>query len=190
MLSCRSCKCVIRSFLSPLSLTRFWQLMLTYLGGPVALARDMSRAGKGQKHFPPLCCVRPWIGVRFVRLTLIGVLSYVPCSVFVMVLSLTTWFAGVYEEGNMSWKNAWVYCAFITNCSQMWALYCLVLFYQGTKEDLKPINPLPKFLCVKMIVFFTWWQGIMINMVREVRFFTCFTPYCLGNSLQMGAFVL
>jgi hypothetical protein len=122
---------VLREGYEAFVILSFMQLMLTYLGGPMALAREMSSKGRVTPHLPPLCCMRPWGGARFVRLTLLGTLQYVPASVFVMALSISTWFFGVYEEGLISWKNAWVYCVFITNCSQMWALYCLVLFYQG-----------------------------------------------------------
>jgi hypothetical protein len=142
----------------------FMQLLLTYLGGPVTLAKDLAAKKKVTRHMFPLCCVKPWMGARFVRLTLIGTLQYVPASMVVMAVSLTSWFFGKYIEGRVSPDTTWVYCSIITNFSQMWALYCLILFYYATKDELQPINPLPKFLCVKLIVFFTWWQGIMINM--------------------------
>jgi hypothetical protein len=160
---------VLREGYEAFVILSFMQLMLTYLGGPVALARDLSSKGKLTKHLPPLCCVRPWVGARFIRLTLIGTLQYVPASLLVMTVSLITWFTGQYKEGEVSYDTSWVYCAVITNCSQMWALYCLVLFYQGTKEDLRPINPLPKFLCVKLIIFFTWWQGIVITTATHYK---------------------
>ena len=87
----------------------------------------------------------------------------------VMALSISTWFAGAYHEGKVSWTDSYIYGLVIMNFSQMWALYCLVLFYQGTKADLKPINPLPKFLCLKFIIFFTWFQGIVINIVTHYK---------------------
>lgn len=160
---------VLREGYEAFVILSFMQLMLTYLGGPMALARDLAAKGKVTKHLPPLCCVRPWVGARFVRLTLIGTLQYVPASLLVMTVSLITWFTGQYKEGEVSYDTSWVYCAVITNCSQMWALYCLVLFYQGTKEDLRPINPLPKFMCVKLIIFFTWWQGIVITTATHYK---------------------
>ena len=54
------------------------------------------------------------------------------------------------------------YITFVLNFSQLWALYCLILFYRKTKKELHFINPLAKFLCFKAVVFVTWWQGVTI----------------------------
>jgi hypothetical protein len=160
---------VLREGYEAFVILSFMQLMLTYLGGPVSLARDLASKGNITPHLPPLCRLKPWVGAQFVWLTLMGTLQYVPASIFVMALSLSTWFAGSYKEGEVSYDTSWIYCAVITNCSQMWALYCLVLFYQATKDELKPINPLPKFMCVKLIIFFTWWQGIVIDISTHYK---------------------
>lgn len=47
----------------------------------------------------------------------------------------------------------------------MWALYCLVQFYNVTHERLQPIKPLAKFISFKAIVFATWWQGVGIVLL-------------------------
>lgn len=55
--------------------------------------------------------------------------------------------------------------AVVLNFSQMWALYCLVQFYDVTHERLQSIKPLAKFISFKAIVFATWWQGVGIALL-------------------------
>lgn len=47
----------------------------------------------------------------------------------------------------------------------MWALYCLVQFYNVAHVELDPIRPLSKFISFKAIVFATWWQGVGIVLL-------------------------
>lgn len=61
------------------------------------------------------------------------------------------------------------YIAVVLNFSQMWALYCLVQFYNVTHERLKPIKPLAKFISFKAIVFATWWQGVGIALLCTIE---------------------
>ena len=44
------------------------------------------------------------------------------------------------------------------NCSVTYAFYVLALFYVGLKPLLKPYKPATKFLCVKMVLFLSFWQ--------------------------------
>jgi len=45
------------------------------------------------------------------------------------------------------------------------ALYGLILFYDLTKEELAGRRPLAKFLSIKLIVFFTFYQTFMVRSV-------------------------
>jgi hypothetical protein len=62
----------------------------------------------------------------------------------------------------MNFSSAYPYVALVQNVSQCWALYCLVLFYHATSHRLSDLRPLAKFLGIKIIVFFTWWQDLII----------------------------
>lgn len=44
-------------------------------------------------------------------------------------------------------------------------MYCLVLFYKANFEELKPMKPLPKFLCIKAVIFFSFFQGVIIDFL-------------------------
>lgn len=57
------------------------------------------------------------------------------------------------------------YITVVINFSQMWALYCLVQFYNVTHHRLAAIKPLAKFISFKAIVFATWWQGVGIAII-------------------------
>ena len=63
------------------------------------------------------------------------------------------------------------YLAVVLNFSQTWALYCLIQFYNFTKEKLEPIKPLAKFLVFKSIVFLTWWQGVILALLFSLGVF-------------------
>lgn len=52
------------------------------------------------------------------------------------------------------------------------ALYGLLVFYSLTKEDLVGKKPLAKFLCIKLIVMFTFYQSFV------VRFFHLYVIVC------------
>jgi len=70
---------------------------------------------------------------------------------------------GVYHSGQFKPNAGFIYCAIINNFAQIWAMYCLIMFYHACAAELKPLRPLPKFLCIKMVVFLSFWQGIIMG---------------------------
>ncbi|XP_010644232.1 uncharacterized protein LOC100247002 isoform X2 [Vitis vinifera] len=65
---------------------------------------------------------------------------------------------------------SWVSWTFtiILNISVSVALYSLVLFYHVFAKELEPHKPLAKFLCVKGIVFFCFWQGVLLDILMAM----------------------
>jgi len=44
-------------------------------------------------------------------------------------------------------------------------MYFLILFYHVVQKELKPFNPVSKFLCIKIVIMFAFWQGILISLL-------------------------
>lgn len=60
-----------------------------------------------------------------------------------------------------------------------YSLYYLVLFYHALKTPLAKYSPMLKFLTIKVTLFFTFWQKLVIGMLEE-PVFECFdksSPY-------------
>lgn len=46
------------------------------------------------------------------------------------------------------------------------ALYALVAFYAATADILRPYDPILKFMCVKSVVFLSYWQGMALAILE------------------------
>ncbi|ONK75105.1 uncharacterized protein A4U43_C03F13370 [Asparagus officinalis] len=94
-----------------------------------------------------------------------GLVQYMILKTVCAFLAMLLEVFGVYGDGEFKWYYGYPYIAVVINFSQMWALYCLVQFYNVTHERLAPIKPLAKFISFKAIVFATWWQGVGIAII-------------------------
>lgn len=80
------------------------------------------------------------------------------CSLLMIALQLLEWYTS---------PISWIF-TIVLNISVSLALYSLVVFYHVFEKELKPHNPLAKFLCIKGIVFFCFWQGLVLEMLAAV----------------------
>jgi hypothetical protein len=73
-----------------------------------------------------------------------------------------------HTHNSINWASAKIYIIFLENLSVCLAFYGLLTFYHGTEKDLAWCEPWPKFLCIKGVVFMTFWQGFFITVsVRQ-----------------------
>ncbi|KAL9452596.1 hypothetical protein AB3S75_008393 [Citrus x aurantiifolia] len=77
------------------------------------------------------------------------------CSILMITLQLLQ----IYP----SWLS-WTF-TIILNVSVSLALYSLVVFYHVFAKELGPHKPLAKFMCIKGIVFFCFWQDVVLEIL-------------------------
>ena len=107
------------------------------------------------------------------------------------LISFILGLVGSYGNGEFSVTRGYPYIAFVTNASQIWAMYCLILFYFALRDDLAPIRPVPKFLVVKAVVFFTWWQSVIFAVLEYEGLITASEKYDAPTvETQMQDFVV
>jgi Organic solute transporter Ostalpha len=144
----------------------FYMLLLDFLGGRHALKVTLSQMNRNAYMIFPCCCLRPWkMGPQFISRTSFGVYQYTVLRLLLSVLTIIASYGGWYGEGNYDWSQLYPWNVFIINASQCWAIYCLIIFYAELQDLLRPIRPLGKFITVKLVVFFSWYQGIIIGLL-------------------------
>ena len=148
----------------------FTQLIIEYLGG----------------EYPLICLlitkrylIRPWpmnkikpiqLGEGFYRNVKQGVLQFVIIRPITSVFALILAGWDLYTEGDFSLNNGYLYCSLISNISISISLYYLVLLYTATHDNLDP-SIIYKFLCVKSLIFFSFWQSCLFSILLQTGFF-------------------
>lgn len=73
---------------------------------------------------------------------------------------------GIYDMNDVSVTSVYLWVMILYNASVSLSLYCLAIFWKILWTDLKPYNPVGKFLCVKLIIFASYWQGILLAVLN------------------------
>lgn len=149
----------IRDMYEAYVLYLFMQLLTCYLGGENQLIVHLEFKRRIRQPWP-LDGMRPLQTDKlFYMRVKQGVLQFVIIKPITAILAIVLEKYGVYGEGVIDWTKGYVYVAFVNNVSITLSLYCLILFYLATDEPLKPYQPFSKFICIKTILFFSFWQA-------------------------------
>lgn len=95
----------------------------------------------------------------------IGVFQYCFIRVLFTIVAVLTEYFDVYCEDSLSPIYAHVWVQVFEAVSVTIAMFCLVQFYIQLKEDLAEHKPFLKVLCIKLVIFFSFWQT-----VRTIRY--------------------
>ena len=122
-------------------------------GHLVALLKEKP-AIRGMHKWPTSMFVSSWImGYDFLYKCKLGVFQYILLKNVTAVLTFILASYHMYGDGSWRVDRGYMYIFVVNSFSQLWALYCMILFYTATREELGPWKPVAKFLCVKMVQF-------------------------------------
>lgn len=158
----------IREIYEAFVIYTFFSLLTDMLGGAKSII-IMSSGRPPVAHpgflkwvLPPLDISDPQTFLAIKR----GILQYVwlkPIICFgVLFLELLGW----YDVNDMSVGSLYLWFTIVYNFSVSLSLYCLAIFWKILWVDLKPFNPMGKFLCVKLIIFASYWQGVILAILN------------------------
>ncbi|EGW31434.1 uncharacterized protein SPAPADRAFT_154586 [Spathaspora passalidarum NRRL Y-27907] len=95
-----------------------------------------------------------------------GILQYVWLKPIIIITTFLTQLLGWYNVNDLSFKSIYFWLTLIYNMSVTLSLYCLAMFWKILWNDLKPYKPVGKFLCVKLIIFASYWQGVILAILN------------------------
>lgn len=151
----------IKECYEALVIAKFLSLMYSYLN--ISITRNIvpdEIKGREIHHSFPMTLFQPH-SVRLnhhnLKLLKYWTWQFVVIRPVCSILMITLQLVGLYPNW-LSWT-----ITIILNISVSLALYSLVIFYHVFAKELEPHKPLAKFLCIKGIVFFCFWQGLVLD---------------------------
>ncbi|KIP03644.1 hypothetical protein PHLGIDRAFT_110592, partial [Phlebiopsis gigantea 11061_1 CR5-6] len=166
----------------------FFDLLLQYLGGERQLL--ISLHGRPPKYpvfpgnifWPEVDVSDPHTFLFLKR----GIIQYVQVKPVLAVVTIILKAIGKYDEGVLRANSGYLYVSIVYNTSICMALYCLAIFWMCVSDDLKPFRPMPKFLCVKGILFFSFWQSIFISILVAAGVISKLGPYTDSEHISLA----
>lgn len=157
----------IRDIYEAFTIYTFFQLLINYLGGERALI-IMAHGRAPVEHLWPLNHVLRKVDISDPHTFLSikrGILQYAWLKPILSIAAIIMKATGTYQEGYIGAKSGYLWSGIIYNISVTVSLYSLGLFWVCMHNDLTPFRPVPKFLCIKLIIFASYWQGFFLSIL-------------------------
>ncbi|KAF2068487.1 hypothetical protein CYY_010187 [Polysphondylium violaceum] len=166
-------------------LYNFFKLLTCYLGGEEAIYALLTRKDKQRLTFP-LSCFSFYPKKNFYLICLQNIIQYAIIKPTLAIVAVILYKFRKYEDSNFSPSQGYLYITIINNISVLLALYFLVMFYEVFQVELNPHRPVLKFLVIKGVIFFTFWQSVLIYILIWFNILPSSKQY---DSEKMGYFI-
>ncbi|KAK6539067.1 hypothetical protein TWF694_010608 [Orbilia ellipsospora] len=111
----------------------------------------------------------PRSGLTWFNIVWICTFQYCAIRVLSTFASLATQWFGLYCQASWSPVFAHVWITVIIIIMITIALYMLVAFYTSLKDELEPYRPFLKFVSIKLVIFFIFWQTVIISALMSFK---------------------
>ncbi|KAK7202306.1 f2o10.10 protein-like protein [Novymonas esmeraldas] len=155
----------------------FFQLMMALMGGIDTVYRTLMIEDRPPvRQVFPFCYLEPIrVTPTFVqncRLCLFQFMLLKPLITIIVVI-LSAYDAMGTSMFDVTKGTFWTYLVY--NISITVAFTALLYFYVGLKDLMEGRNALLKFLCVKAVVFLSFWQGLLIQVISAAGLLPTFS---------------
>lgn len=135
-------------------------------------------------------CTYPWLWLWFwltiSKVVWISIFQYCFIRPFFTIVAVVAQTQGRYCSSSKDPRYAYIWVAGFEAVSVTIAMFCLVQFYIQLKEDLAPHRPFLKVLCIKLVIFFCFWQSWIISLLTAEGGPLKATEQIAGPDLRIG----
>ena len=160
----------LRDIYEAFTIYTFFQLLINFIGGERALI-IMMHGRQPVNHLWPMNHCLPKVDISDPHTFLAikrGILQYAYLKPILAVATIVMKLTGTYQEGYLGPSSGYLWAGIIYNVSITLSLYALALFWVCMSQDLQPFRPVPKFLCIKLIIFASYWQGFGLSILQKL----------------------
>lgn len=160
----------LRDVYEAFTIYTFFQLLINFLGGERSLI-IMMHGRPPRKHLWPIDRCLPKVDISDPHTFLAikrGILQYAYIKPILAVATIVMKLTGIYQEGYLGLTSGYLWAGILYNLSITLSLYALALFWVCMSQDLQAFRPVPKFLCIKLIIFASYWQGFGLSILQKL----------------------
>ena len=173
----------LRDIYEAFTIYTFLQLLVNFLGGERSLIIMMH--GRAPVSHPwPLSLYFSKIDISDPHTYLAmkrGILQYAYLKPILAFTTIILKLTDTYKEGYLAADSGYLWVGIVYNLSITICLYALAMFWVCMLEDLQPFRPMPKFLCIKLIIFASYWQGFFLSVLQFLGAIPSVPGYSVDN---------
>ncbi|KAG7897312.1 hypothetical protein KL935_005268 [Ogataea polymorpha] len=173
----------IREIYEALVIYTFYKLLVYMLGGEREIIQHSFDKPKTNHPFPAniIFCPIDFSNPSHFLLVKRCILQYVWVKPLLYLVIIVGSIAGIYDSSDISWGSLYTWTGIAYNVSVTISLYYLAMFWKCLYSELKKFSPWGKFMCVKLIIFASYWQGLMLDVMTWAGLISQKSPSDLAN---------